>query len=169
MNTAIAGGVAMVVWLIWAWLFEDKPSFSGVLVGAVAGLAAITPTAGFVEPWAAIVIGALGATVCYFAKYVQEKFHFDDALEVWRAHGAGGVTGSLLVGFFATRTINDVSGGWRQFLVQLFGVTLVSVYAFVITWIIMKLVHRPRVQPTLESTGLDMAELDEVAYHFDKG
>ena len=96
-NTAIAGGIAMVVWLFWSAIFEDKPSFSGVMVGGVAGLATITPTAGYIEPWAAIIVGALGATICYFAKGIQEKFKYDDALEVFRAHGIGGITGSLLV------------------------------------------------------------------------
>ena len=107
---AIAGGIAMVVWLFWSAIFEDKPSFSGVMVGGVAGLATITPTAGYIEPWAAIIVGALGATICYFAKGIQEKFKYDDALEVFRAHGIGGITGSLLVGFFAG-LITDIQFG----------------------------------------------------------
>lgn len=91
-NTTIAGSIAMIVWMLYDWHYDRKPSFSGVLVGAVAGLATITPCAGYVEPWAAIIIGAVGSSVCYYAKYVQERLGFDDALEVWRAHGMGGVT-----------------------------------------------------------------------------
>ena len=68
--------------MLYDWHYDRKPSFSGVLVGAVAGLATITPCAGYVEPWAAIIIGAVGSSVCYYAKYVQERLGFDDALEV---------------------------------------------------------------------------------------
>ena len=167
-NTAIAGGIAMVVWLFWSAIFEDKPSFSGVMVGGVAGLATITPTAGYIEPWAAIIVGALGATICYFAKGIQEKFKYDDALEVFRAHGIGGITGSLLVGFFAERVIDGVSGGWEQFFIQLLGVAVVAVYSFVVTWILMMVLHKPRVSPEQEREGLDKSEFGEEAYYFDK-
>ncbi|MCG9081297.1 ammonium transporter [Laribacter hongkongensis] len=167
-NTAIAGGIAMVVWLFWSAIFEDKPSFSGVMVGGVAGLATITPTAGYIEPWAAIIVGALGATICYFAKGIQEKFKYDDALEVFRAHGIGGITGSLLVGFFAERVIDGVSGGWEQFFIQLLGVAVVAIYSFVVTWILMMVLHKPRVSPEQEREGLDKSEFGEEAYYFDK-
>ena len=121
-NTTIAGSVAMLVWLALDWHYSRRPTFSGVLVGAVAGLATITPCAGYVEPWAAIVIGGLGSLVCYFAKGVQERFAFDDALEVWRAHGMGGVTGALLLGILASPNIDRVSASLEQFLMQLLGV-----------------------------------------------
>ena len=108
-NTTIAGSIAMIVWMLYDWHYDRKPSFSGVLVGAVAGLATITPCAGYVEPWAAIIIGAVGSSVCYYAKYVQERLGFDDALEVWRAHGMGGVTGALLLGILASSNIDKVN------------------------------------------------------------
>ncbi|TIC83775.1 ammonium transporter [Crenobacter intestini] len=167
-NTAIAGAVAMCVWLAIAWRVEKKPSFAGVMVGGVAGLATITPTAGYVEPASAVLIGAIGATVCYFAKAVQQRYRFDDALEVFRAHGVGGVTGSLLVGLLANRAVDDVTGGLHQFAIQLLAVVVVAVYSFVVTWIIMKLVHKPRVSPAVEDEGLDKGEFGESAYHFDK-
>ncbi|QZA80287.1 ammonium transporter [Deefgea piscis] len=167
-NTAVAGAVAMVVWLMLAWRFEDKPSFSGVLVGGIAGLATITPTAGYVEPWAAVLIGAIGATACYFAKTLQSRFKYDDALEVFRAHGVGGVTGSLLVGILANRAIDDINGGLHQFIIQLIAVVLVAVYSFAITWVIMKLIHKPRVSVAAEEEGLDEALHGERAYFFDK-
>ena len=142
--------------------------FLGVLVGAVAGLATITPCAGYVEPWAAIVIGGLGSLVCYFAKGVQERFAFDDALEVWRAHGMGGVTGALLLGILASPNIDRVSASLEQFLMQLLGVIIVAVYSFFVTLIIFKVIDmwgKPiRVTPEEEVAGLDNSILGEDAY-----
>src|SRR5690606_27071363 len=90
-NTMLAGSIAMLVWMLWEWMETRRPTFSGVLVGAVTGLATITPAAGYVEPITAILIGAIGASVCFNAKYVQRWLKIDDALEVWRAHGVGGM------------------------------------------------------------------------------
>lgn len=157
----------MTVWLILDWHYAKRPSFSGILVGAVAGLATITPCAGYVPPWAAIVIGAVGSVVCYYAKGIQSHFKFDDALEVFRAHGMGGLTGALLVGIFASTAINTVSAGFEQFFVQLLGVVVVGAYAFVLTWIILKIIShfgpiRVSDMETLE--GLDEALHGERAY-----
>ncbi|HIW79375.1 MAG TPA: ammonium transporter [Candidatus Bilophila faecipullorum] len=167
-NTTIAGSVAMLVWLALDWHYSRRPTFSGVLVGAVAGLATITPCAGYVEPWAAIVIGGLGSLVCYFAKGVQERFAFDDALEVWRAHGMGGVTGALLLGILASPNIDRVSASLEQFLMQLLGVIIVAVYSFFVTLIIFKVIDmwgKPiRVTPEEEVAGLDNSILGEDAY-----
>lgn len=167
-NTTIAGSVAMLVWLALDWHYSRRPTFSGVLVGAVAGLATITPCAGYVEPWAAIVIGGLGSLVCYFAKGVQERFAFDDALEVWRAHGMGGVTGALLLGILASPNIDRVSASLEQFLMQLLGVIIVAVYSFFVTLIIFKVIDmwgKPiRVPPEEEVAGLDNSILGEDAY-----
>lgn len=167
-NTTIAGSVAMLVWLMLDWHYSRKPTFSGVLVGAVAGLATITPCAGYVEPWAAIIIGGLGSLVCYFAKGVQERFAFDDALEVWRAHGMGGVTGALLLGILASPNIDRVSASLEQFLMQLLGVIIVAVYSFFVTLIILKVIDmwgKPiRVTPEEEVAGLDNSLLGEDAY-----
>ena len=166
-NTTIAGSIAMIVWMLYDWHYDRKPSFSGVLVGAVAGLATITPCAGYVEPWAAIIIGAVGSTVCYFAKNVQERFGFDDALEVWRAHGMGGVTGALLLGILASANIDKVSAGIHQFLMQLLGVIIVAVYSFVVTIIILKVINTwgpIRVTKEQEEAGLDETLHGEDAY-----
>ncbi len=158
----------MLVWLALDWHYSRRPTFSGVLVGAVAGLATITPCAGYVEPWAAIVIGGLGSLVCYFAKGVQERFAFDDALEVWRAHGMGGVTGALLLGILASPNIDRVSASLEQFLMQLLGVIIVAVYSFFVTLIIFKVIDmwgKPiRVTPEEEVAGLDNSILGEDAY-----
>lgn len=167
-NTTIAGSIAMLVWLMLDWHYDRRPSFSGVLVGAVAGLATITPCAGYVEPWAAIIIGGVGSFVCYFAKGVQERFAFDDALEVWRAHGMGGVTGALLLGILASPNIDRVSASLEQFLMQLLGVIIVAVYSFFVTLIIMKVIDmwgKPiRVTPEEEAAGLDTSLIGEDAY-----
>ncbi|MDE7064060.1 MAG: ammonium transporter, partial [Desulfovibrionaceae bacterium] len=166
-NTTVAGSVAMVMWLILDWHFSRKPTFAGVLVGAVAGLATITPCAGYVEPWAAIIIGAAGSLVCYFAKMVQERLKFDDALEVWRAHGMGGVTGALLLGVLANQGIDRVSASTHQFLIQLLGVVAVGLYSFVVTYIILFVINAIgpiRVTPAEERAGLDESLHGEDAY-----
>lgn len=166
-NTTISGSIAMLVWMMLDWRAARRPSFSGVLVGAVAGLATITPAAGYVPPWAAILIGAIGATVCYFAKCVQEKFRFDDALEVWRAHGMGGVTGALLIGVFASRAINTVQASFEQFFLQLLGIAVVGAWSFVASWLILKVISRfgpIHVSREQELQGLDEALHGESAY-----
>ena len=166
-NTTIAGSIARIVWMLYDWHYDRKPSFSGVLVGAVAGLATITPCAGYVEPWAAIIIGAVGSSVCYYAKYVQERLGFDDALEVWRAHGMGGVTGALLLGILASSNIDKVNASIHQFLMQLLGVIIVAVYSFVVTIIIFKVISAwgpIRVTKEEEEAGLDESLHGEEAY-----
>ena len=166
-NTTISGSIAMLVWMFLDWREAKRPSFSGVLVGAVAGLATITPAAGYVPPWAAIIIGAAGAVVCYYAKCVQERLHFDDALEVWRAHGMGGVTGALLIGIFASRSINTVEAGLEQFFIQFLGILVVAIWSFGASWFILKFISRfgpIRVSREQELTGLDEALHGESAY-----
>lgn len=165
-NTMLSGAVAMLVWMFWEWREFKRPSFSGVLVGAVAGLATITPAAGYVEPSAALVIGAVGATICYYAKYVQKWLKIDDTLEVWRAHGVGGLTGSLLIGVLASSTINEVSAGFGQFGVQLLAVVLVAAYAMIITVILLKILDSfgiLRVPEDIQQGGLDQPLYGEQA------
>ena len=163
-NTTLSASTALLVWLFWYWRANKRESFSAVLVGAVAGLATITPAAGYVKPWAALMIGAIGASACYFAKDLQTSLKIDDALEVFRAHGVGGITGSLLIGIFANKTIDGVSGSARQFLIQLFATIVVAAYSVVVTWLIMKTLNAVgpvRVSAEEEARGLDQEE----AYH----
>jgi Amt family ammonium transporter len=163
-NTTLSASTALLVWLFWYWRDNNRRSFTGALIGAVAGLATITPAAGYVKPWAALMIGAIGASVCYFAKGLQSSLKIDDALEVFRAHGAGGITGSLLIGIFAAKTIDGVSANTRQFLIQLFASIMVAAYSVVVTWLIMKTltaVGPVRVSAEEEARGLD----GEEAYH----
>ncbi|MDF2496364.1 MAG: ammonium transporter, partial [Sphingomonas sp.] len=166
-NTMLAGSIAMLVWMFWEWRDAGHPTFSGVLVGAVTGLATITPASGYVEPMAALLIGAIGATACYFAKYIQSWLKAEDTLEVFRAHGIGGITGSLLIGVLASPTINAVSAGGRQLSVQAIAVAIVVIYAIVITSIILFVLDRVstlRVPEEVQREGLDETLYGQSAY-----
>lgn len=167
-NTMLAGSIAMLVWMFWEWRESGRTTFSGVLVGAVAGLATITPASGYVEPMAALAIGAIGATACYHAKHVQKALGVDDTLEVWRAHGVGGMTGALLIGILASSSINKVAASAGQFGVQLLAVVIVAVYASVVTFILLKILDMLgilRVSPDVQLKGLDEVQVGESAYH----
>ena len=171
-NTDIAGSVAMVAWLFISWKHEKKPSLIGALTGSVAGLATITPAAGYVRPWAAVIIGLLASVVCYLCVQLRIKKEWDDALDVWGVHGVGGILGSILVGVFAEASVNGVKGlafgNVHQFLIQLFAVVFVGIYSFGITYLILKVLnifHPVRVSDEVEKKGLDTA-FGENAYDF---
>ncbi len=170
LNTHVSAAVAALVWMAIEWTSRGKPSVLGILTGAVAGLGTITPAAGYVEPWAAMVIGALAGIVCYWASIVlKNRLGYDDSLDVFGVHGVGGILGSILVGVFATRAINDVNKGqpvgWLdgnpgQVLTQLYGVLVITVFCAVATWIILKIVDAViglRVTRDEETEGLDTA------------
>lgn len=157
-NTMLAGSIAMLVWMFWEWKESGRPSFSGVLVGAVTGLATITPAAGYVEPMTALLIGAIGASVCFNAKYVQKWLKIDDTLEVWRAHGVGGMTGAILIGVTASSSINAVSASAYQLGIQAMAVVIVAAYAWIITMILLKILDafgHLRVPEEVQVEGLD--------------
>jgi len=171
-NTDIGASVAMVTWLVISWLHEKTPSFVGVLTGAVAGLATITPAAGYVKPWAAAIIGLIAGIVCYLAVQFRKKLEWDDALDVWGVHGVGGITGTILLGIFAQKDINGISGliegDVYQFGIQVFGMLFAAAYAFVVTMIILKVVDKfipVRVSEEEERLGLDASLHHEEAYH----
>lgn len=171
-NTDLGASAAMVTWLIISWIREKSPSFVGVLTGAVAGLATITPGAGFVKPWAAIIIGVLAGIICYAAVQFRKKLDWDDALDVWGVHDVGGIIGTILLGVFASKDVNGISGliegDVHQFGIQIFGTLLASAYAFVITMLILKVVNKflpVRVTPEEERIGLDASLHHEEAYH----
>lgn len=123
LNTDVAASFAAIVWLILAWILEKKPKFVGLLTGAVAGLATITPAAGFVSVTSAIWIGVLAGAICYFAVSLKNKLGWDDALDVW---GVGGTVGVIALGLFASSNINSmvttegllVGGAIRHFLLS---------------------------------------------------
>lgn len=167
-NTMLSGSIAMLVWMIWEWKESGRPSFSGVLVGAVTGLATITPAAGYVEPMTALLIGAIGATVCFNAKYVQKWLKIDDTLEVWRAHGVGGMTGAILIGVTASSNINAVSASAYQLGVQVLAVAIVAAYAWIITVILLKIldaIGHLRVPEEIQLEGLDDQLYGENAFN----
>ena len=170
LNTHISAGIAAMVWMAIEWASRGKPSVLGILSGAVAGLGTITPAAGYVEPWAALLIGASAGAVCYWASVVlKPRLGYDDTLDVFGVHGVGGILGSILVGVFATRAVNDVAkgqpiglvdGNAGQILVQLYGVVVIGVFCAVATWIILKIVDAMvglRVTRDEEVEGLDTA------------
>ncbi|MGC7870629.1 ammonium transporter [Desulfosporosinus sp. SYSU MS00001] len=170
-NTDIAGSLAMIAWLIISWIHEKKPTMLGVLTGAVAGLATITPAAGYVRPWGAAIIGLLAAGVCYAAVQIRIKLDWDDALDVWGVHGVGGILGSILVGVFAISSVNRTSGllqgNLHQFLIQLLGVAFTALYAFGVTYLILKIINvfeSVRVPKEVEIKGLDVTLHGETAY-----
>jgi len=170
LNTHVAAATAALVWMAIEWAARGKPSVLGILTGAVAGLGTITPAAGYVEPWAAMVIGVAAAAVCYWASVVlKTRLGYDDSLDVFGVHGVGGILGSILVGVFATRAINDVAKGQPvglvdghggQILIQLYGVVAIGIFCGVATWIILKIIDATiglRVTRDEEVEGLDTA------------
>jgi ammonium transporter, Amt family len=170
-NTDIAASIAMLAWLAASWLHDRRPTILGVLTGAVAGLATITPAAGYVQPWGAVIIGVLAGLICYMAIRLRVRLDWDDALDVWGVHGVGGALGSVLVGVLAISVVNGtrglVQGDVRQFLVQLLAVGVTSAYAFGMTYLILKVlnVFEPlRVPQDVERSGLDAALHGETAY-----
>jgi Amt family ammonium transporter len=173
LNTDIAASFAAIAWLATGWFFEKRPSFLGLLTGAVAGLATITPAAGFVSPVAAVVIGIVSGVVCYGAVALKNRLHWDDALDVWGVHGVGGFIGILMLGLFATTAFNPagtnglLAGNGEFFLKQLVAVVASSVWAFGFTYGMLWLIDRVtpvRVGEQVEASGLDAGLHGEEAY-----
>jgi Amt family ammonium transporter len=170
-NTSAAA--AAFTWMVISWLYR-RPSVLGTVTGAIAGLATITPAAGFVTPLAGIPIGIVAAIVCYYIMLLlKTKLGFDDSLDVFAVHGVGGILGMLATGIFATMAVNSagadglLAGNGVQFLKQLLGVVAVGAYAFAATWILGKLVDvtiRLRVGQMEETVGLDLSQHGERAY-----
>jgi Amt family ammonium transporter len=170
-NTDVAASLAMITWMIIDWIRQGKPNMVGAMTGAVAGLVTITPAAGFVQPWAAAVIGIICALACYAAIMLRSRMGWDDALDVWGVHGVGGALGTILVGVFAAVAVNKVSGliegNVHQFLIQLLGAVLAIVYSFVLTYVLLRLVNLVtpvRVPEEIEIAGLDEGLFGEEAY-----
>jgi Amt family ammonium transporter len=173
-NTDIAASFATVAWLIIEWSKEKKPKFIGLLTGGIAGLATITPCAGYVPVWASPIIGTTAGIVCYYAVAFKNKMKWDDALDVWGVHGIGGVLGSILVGVFASKTINSagadglIAGGGSALLIkQVVAVVAASIYAFIFTYlllIIINMITPVKVDEKTELLGLDEGLHGEKAY-----
>ncbi len=173
LNTDIAASFAGPTWMLLAWIFERKPKFLGLLTGAVAGLATITPCAGFVTPTSAALIGIAAGVVCYFAVNMKNRLGWDDALDVWGVHGVGGALGIILLGLVADLTVNPAganglfTGNASFFMKQLVAVVVSSIYAFGFTYVMLLVINRfTRVRTTEgeEEIGLDAALHGESAY-----
>ena len=162
-----------MTWLFIEWTREKKPKFVGLLTGSVAGLATITPCAGFVPVWAAPIIGIAAGATCYLAVQFKNKMKWDDALEVWGVHGVGGVLGTILLGVFASTAANAAGadglwfGGTTFFGKQLIAVTGASVYAFLFTYLMLIIINAitpVRISKEVEAQGLDEGLHGERAY-----
>jgi len=173
LNTDIAASFATISWLVIEWIREKKPKFVGLLTGSIAGLATITPCAGFVPLWASPIIGTAAGIMCYFAVQFKNKMKWDDALDVWGVHGVGGVFGSILLGVFASKAINSagadglIYGGGYFFVKQVVAVIAASVYAFVFTYLMLIVINKitpVKVKEEDEKLGLDDTLHGEKAY-----
>jgi Amt family ammonium transporter len=171
-NTNTAAAAAGAVWMLLSWR-DNRPSVLGIITGAVVGLVAVTPAAGFVTPLAALVIGAVAAPISYYAIKLRQSRHLDESLDVWACHGMGGLWGALATGLFATKAVNAAGadgllyGNPSQFLVQLLAAAVTIVFAVVVTFVIAKVLDRTiglSVTETEEQVGLDIAEHGERAY-----
>jgi Amt family ammonium transporter len=170
-NTAAAA--ATLAWILMDWFVKGRPTALGAASGAVAGLVAITPAAGFVSPLAAITIGALGGVVCFGAVSFRARTGVDDSLDVFGVHGVGGTVGALLTGVFASTAINPagadglVHGNAKLLGTQLLAVLITWIYAGGITFVLLKLLDATmglRVSEDAEDSGLDLDQHRESAY-----
>ncbi len=182
-NTHFAAAAAALSWAAAEWIRSGKPSALGTISGAVAGLVAITPAAGFVQPMSALVIGVIAGVFCYFMVVkVKSWFGYDDSLDAFGVHGAGGTIGAILTGVFASSAINPIfkdaktgavlpsgviEGNWHQLLNQLVGVAIAWTISIVGTLILLKLVDMTiglRVTREHEIEGLDVTQHGEEGY-----
>ncbi len=174
-NTQIAGAMAAITWGLVSWLHLGRPSVLGLISGGVAGLAAVTPAAGYVDTRGAIIIGLAAGILCYCGILVRKRYKFDDALDVWGVHGIAGTMGMIAVGLFATNTINTAvinnglfyGGGFTLLTAQLIAVVVVWIFAFSITYVMLKLLSRLmpiRMTKEEERVGADIIQHGETAY-----
>jgi Amt family ammonium transporter len=178
--TQFGAAAAAISWSAAEWMRNGKPSALGAISGAVAGLVAITPASGFVSPMAALVIGLIAGAICFFMVVkVKSWFGYDDSLDAFGVHGAGGTLGALLTGVFANSAINPVfgagkaagllEGNWRQFFHQAAGVAIAWTLSIVGTLIILFIVDKTiglRVSAADEATGLDLSQHGEEGYEW---
>jgi Amt family ammonium transporter len=173
LNTDVAASFAAATWMFVEWMNGSQPKFVGLLTGAVAGLATITPAAGYVSLGTAVIIGILSGVICYYAVALKNRLQWDDALDVWGVHGVGGFIGVIFLGVFASKAWNPAGadglllGGVGFFGKQCVAVLLSSVWAFGFTygmlWLIDRVTH-VRVDAIAEEKGLDAELHGEQAY-----
>ena len=171
-TTNTAGATAALTWMLLGWIHR-RPSVLGAATGAIVGLAAITPASGYVQPWAAIPIGAVAAILSYYVMVWRNRANkIDESLDVFACHGIGGMWGLLATGIFATTAVNSagsglIDGNGKQVLIQLTAIAVIAAYAFVISWVlatILKVTIGLRVNEEEEMVGLDISQHGERAY-----
>lgn len=173
--THIAGSAGALTWIAIEWKLHGKATTLGAASGAVAGLAMVTPAAGFVGPLSAALIGVMAGAVCYLGILAKNRFHYDDSLDVVGIHGVGGVFGLLAAGLFASKLVNPDGadglffGNPSQLAIQGLAIFVTIVYTFVITYILFKVVDKffgLRVSENDELVGLDLNQHEETGYEF---
>jgi Amt family ammonium transporter len=173
LNTDVAASFATIAWVILEWSRERKPKLVGLLTGSIAGLATITPCAGFVPIWAAPIIGTAAGIVCYYAVMLKNKMKWDDALDVWGVHGVGGFLGTILLGVFASKAVNSAGadglffGNASFFYKEVIAVVIASIYGFLFTYVMLIVINYftpVRVTEEAEIIGLDLHLHGEKAY-----
>jgi Amt family ammonium transporter len=183
-NTHFAAAAAAIGWSIAEWIHNGKPTALGAISGAVAGLVAITPASGFVQPMSALAIGFIAGAFCFAMVFlVKSYFGYDDSLDAFGVHGAGGTLGAILTGIFAVSVINPIfkdslgnplptggiDGHWGQLLNQLAGVSIAWIISIVGTLVLLFVVDKVvglRVSPEDEAAGLDLSQHNEEGYDF---
>lgn len=164
--TNTAGASAAIVWMILSWLHR-RPSVLGVATGAIAGLAAVTPASGFVDPLSAIAIGAIASVISYYVIVLRMTIRIDESLDVFACHGMGGMWGMIATGIFASKSINPagadglIHGNIALLGTQVFAVAVVATFSFVLTLILAKLIDQLiglRVKDNEEMVGLDISQ-----------
>jgi Amt family ammonium transporter len=169
-NTNTAAAAAAVAWMFLAWR-DGHPSVLGIATGAVVGLVAVTPAAGFVTPMGAMIIGALAAPVSYYSMAFRQKKGLDESLDVWACHGMAGTWGALATGLFAAESVGGTNGLFygnpAQLGIQALSVVVTIVFVFVVSFVLLKILDATigiRVSQTKEEVGLDLSEHGERAY-----
>jgi len=167
-TTNTAAATAAMAWLLVSWAHGGKPSSLGLVSGAVAGLVAITPAAGYVTPMASIAIGAVAGVLCYSLMLFRIRKGLDESLDAWAVHGMGGLWGALATGIFAAAAVNGASGllegNVHQFIAQIVGAGAALIYAFVVTYILATIIDKTiglRVTEDEEYVGLDISQHGE--------
>jgi len=181
-NTHFAAAAAAIGWSIAEWIHNGKPTALGAISGAVAGLVTITPASGFVQPMSALLIGLVAGVFCFFMVFIVKAFFgYDDSLDAFGVHGAGGTLGAILTGLFAASVINPVfkdaagnplpsgaiDGHWGQLLNQFAGIGLAWSISIVGTLLLLFVVDKTiglRVSPEDEAAGLDLSQHNEEGY-----
>lgn len=172
--TQIAAAMAGLTWALLDWKINSHPTGLGMITGVVAGLVAITPAAGFVDPFGALAIGASVSIICFFfVTWVKVKFGYDDTLDAFGVHGIGGIWGSIATGLFATKAVNPAGadglfyGNPAQLWIQIKVTAIVAVFSLVVTFVLLKIIDMVmglRVTQQQERIGLDLTQHRESSY-----